>query len=119
MLLGNFIELLDDLVPGMWAEMLNDRGFDGITRPANWVYCDGEPNICDREWEKNETWTLDADGAFNGSRCARLTADGTRAASLSQSDMAVKKGATYLFSGWLRGDDPEAPSAGSTQSTLA
>ena len=24
-LFGNFIELLDDVVPGMWADMLNDR----------------------------------------------------------------------------------------------
>ena len=37
-LFGNFMELLDDLVPGMWAEMLNDRSFEGVTRPANWVY---------------------------------------------------------------------------------
>src|ERR1039457_423489 len=25
MLFGNFVELLDDVVPSMWAEMLNDR----------------------------------------------------------------------------------------------
>ena len=30
-LFGNFMELLDDLVPSMWAEMLNDRSFEGIT----------------------------------------------------------------------------------------
>jgi len=38
MLFGNFIELLDDLVPGMWAEMLNDRGFEGVVPPEKWVY---------------------------------------------------------------------------------
>ncbi|MGZ8949297.1 MAG: hypothetical protein ACXW2H_07345, partial [Candidatus Aminicenantales bacterium] len=27
MLYGGFVELLDDHVPGMWAEMLGDRGF--------------------------------------------------------------------------------------------
>src|SRR6266446_2288728 len=40
MLFGNFIELLDDLVPGLWAEMLNDRSFEGVTRLSNWVYYD-------------------------------------------------------------------------------
>ena len=34
MLFGNFMELLDDLVPSMWAEMLNDRSFEGITPPG-------------------------------------------------------------------------------------
>jgi hypothetical protein len=28
MLYGGFVELLDDHVPGMWAEMLGDRGFE-------------------------------------------------------------------------------------------
>ena len=44
MLFGNFIELLDDLVPGMWAEMLNDRGFEGVVPAAGWVYYDGSSN---------------------------------------------------------------------------
>ena len=57
MLFGNFMELLDDLVPSMWAEMLNDRSFEGVTPRANWAYGDGAPNLCDREWDKNETWT--------------------------------------------------------------
>jgi hypothetical protein len=54
MLFGNFIELLDDLVPGMWAELLNDRGFEGITMPARWVYYDGAPTVCDRPWDESE-----------------------------------------------------------------
>src|SRR5437879_3906198 len=37
MLFGSFIELLDDLVPGLWSEMLNDRSFEGVTKLANWV----------------------------------------------------------------------------------
>ena len=35
MLFGNFIELVDDDTPGMWAEMLNDRCFEGITPMFN------------------------------------------------------------------------------------
>ncbi len=70
MLFGNFIELLDDLVPGMWAEMLNDRGFEGVVPPANWVYYDGSPTFCDRRWDKGPDWALETNGAFNGPRCA-------------------------------------------------
>ena len=31
---GNFIELLDDVIPGMWAEMLGNRGFEGVEPTA-------------------------------------------------------------------------------------
>jgi hypothetical protein len=51
---NNFIELLDDVVPGMWAEMLNDRSFEGVTRPANWCYYDGSLTICDRDWDRDQ-----------------------------------------------------------------
>ena len=53
-LFGNFVELLDDVVPSMWAEMINDRDFDGVLPSADWVYYRGEPNVyLDREWEPN------------------------------------------------------------------
>ena len=75
MLFGNFIELLDDLVPGMWAEMLNDRSLEGVTRPANWCYYDGKPNICDRQWETNNSWSYETIDAFNGVQCAKLISE--------------------------------------------
>ncbi len=107
MLFGNFVELLDDLVPGMWAEMLNDRSFEGLIPPSNWCYYDGSANICDREWDRNDTWTYDDSGAFNGSRSAKLTGAKDRAGLLTQSGLAVGKGAAYLFSGYLRSDHPD------------
>src|ERR1035441_958076 len=61
MLFGNFVELLDDVVPSMWAEMLNDRSFEGVIRAANWSYYDGKPDFCDREWDQNATWSRDTD----------------------------------------------------------
>src|SRR5436190_12941239 len=82
MLFGNFIELLNDVVPGMWAEMLNDRSFEGVTRPANWCYYDGSLDICDRDWDKNPTWSYDGENPFNGARSARLAA-GSQAATLT------------------------------------
>jgi alpha-N-arabinofuranosidase len=107
MLFGNFMELLDDLVPGMWGEMLNDRGFDGVSRPANWVSYDGSPTVCDRQWDSGDDWRLETTGAFNGPRCARITGHPDRAARLTQSGLAVSKDSSYLFSAWLRseGDD--------------
>ena len=105
MLFGNFIELLNDVVPGMWAEMLNDRSFEGVTRPANWCYYDGSLDICDRDWDKNPTWSYDGENPFNGARSARLAA-GPQAATLTQSGLAVKKGLEYRFSGYFRSDNP-------------
>jgi alpha-N-arabinofuranosidase len=103
MIFGNFIELLDDLVPGMWAEMLNDRGFEGVTKPANWVYYDGSLTVCDREWEKNDDWSVETSGAFNGPNCARIVVRPGRDAVLSQGGLAVKDGVSYQLTGYLRG----------------
>src|SRR5205085_6163229 len=94
MLFGNFIELLDDVVPGMWAELLNDRSFEGVLLPANWSYYDGSPDICDRQWDTNGTWAIEKTNAFNGGRCARLDAR-EHTASLTQSGLAVTKGMRY------------------------
>lgn len=106
-LFGNFIELLDDVVPGMWAEMLNDRSFEGVTRAANWCYYDGSLDICDRQWDVNSTWTYDSQKPFNGARSARLTATAAQPATLTQSGLAVKRGMAYGFSGYFRTDNPQ------------
>lgn len=103
-LFGNFIELLEDVVPGTWAEMLNDRSFEGVTRPANWCYYDGSPTICDREWDKSAGSEFDYSNPFNGSRSARLTASGGGPASLTQSGLSVAKGMDYHFSGYFRAE---------------
>ncbi len=101
-LFGNFVELLDDVVPGMWAELLNDRSFEGVIPAANWCYYDGSPDICDRPWDTNASWRCDSENAFNGARSARLDATG-QLASLTQSGLGVQKDMTYAFSGYLRG----------------
>jgi alpha-L-arabinofuranosidase len=102
MLYSGFVELLDDVVPGMWAEMLGDRNFEGILPTAKWVYHLGGPNLCDRDWDKNETWTYSNEDPWNGAQAAKLTASKNRPARLTQSQLAVKKGTTYLFSGYFR-----------------
>ena len=109
MLFGNFMELLDDLVPSMWAEMLNDRSFEGVTPRANWAYGDGSLNLCDREWEWNETWSYDTERPFNGARSVRLSSTRRQPAFLTQSGLAVKMGAGYAFSGYLRAESSSLP----------
>ena len=103
---GNFIELLDDLIPGMWAEMLGNRGFEGVEPTANWVYHQGALNLSDRDWEAGLGWTLDTEKPFNALRSARLTASAAAPGRLTQGGLAVKKGLTYRFSGWFRADAP-------------
>ena len=111
MLFGNFVELLDDVVPGMWAEMLNDRSFEGVTRAANWSYYDGKPDFCDREWDRDPSWSYDTTNAFNGARSARLSATRHHPARLTQSGLALKRGMAYEFSGWFRATSPKLAAA--------
>ena len=103
-LFGNFIELLDDLVPGMWAELLNDRGFEGVVPAANWVYYDGSATFCDRAWDRNADWTIETSGAFNGPRCARISGGKDRWSGLTQSGLAVRTGEAYRVSAFTRAD---------------
>lgn len=106
LLYGGFVELLDDLVPGMWAEMLNDRSFEGILPAVHWCYSTGAPNVCDRPWQRSDAWRLDDSQRVDGSRSARLEARPGRPALLAQAGLAVAKGAAYEFEGFLRADSP-------------
>ncbi|MGE5293283.1 MAG: alpha-L-arabinofuranosidase C-terminal domain-containing protein [Solirubrobacterales bacterium] len=103
MLYGGFIEMLDDVVPGMWAEMLGDRDFEGVIPTSNWTYHLGALDLCDRDWDKGETWTYGTENPWNGAQSAKLTAAKDRPGRLSQSKLSVTKGMTYLFSGHFRG----------------
>ncbi len=102
-LYGGFVELLDDHVPGMWGEMLGDRNFEGVAPAANWDYYLGALNLCDRDWDKNETWSYSTESPWNGAQSAKLTAVKGRPGQLTQGRLAVVKGMTYLFSGYFRG----------------
>lgn len=106
MLYGSFIELWDDHVAGLWAEMLNDRSFAGVQPRVNWCYHIGEPNVCDRKWDANDTWTMDSSNPFNGAYSAKLTSAKGKSGLISQSGLAMKKGMTYHFSGYFRTNSP-------------
>jgi alpha-L-arabinofuranosidase len=102
LLFGNFIELLDDVAPAMWAEMLNDRSFEGVEPLSPQYYFDGTPDFCDRRWDANKTWAYDHERPYNGTGCAKLTATANSPGVVTQSDLAVKTGMTYHFSGYFR-----------------
>lgn len=106
MLYGGFIELLDDLVTGMWAEMLGDRGFEGVLPASDWDYHLGALNLADRDWDKSASWDYDTTDPWNGARSAKLAAAPGKPATLTQGGLAVKKGMTYPFSGWFRTGAP-------------
>ncbi len=106
-LFGNFIELLNDVAPGMWGEMLGDRSFEGVLPLANWCYFDGSPDFCDRDWDHDPSWGYDSESPFNAARSAKLTSAAGTPASLAQSGLSVRKGASYAFSGYFRADHPE------------
>jgi alpha-N-arabinofuranosidase len=107
LLYGGFVELLDDLVPGMWAEMLNDRSFEGVEPAVSWCYSTGAPTVCDRQWERSDTWRLDGGEHVDGARSARLDARPGGPAVLRQAGLAVEKGMTYQFEGFFRADAPD------------
>ena len=104
MLYGGFVELLDDLVPGMWAEMLGDRGFEGVLPTSTWDYFRGEPDLCDRDWDRGPDWGYDTAEPFNDRQSARLEVGAGGMARLTQSGLAVRKGMGYKVSGHWRGD---------------
>jgi alpha-L-arabinofuranosidase len=117
-LFGNFVEMLDDVVPGMWAEMLNDRSFEEVVPMRDAIYFDGSPDICDREWDRNDTWVFDADRPFRGSRSAKMTSSPDAAASLTQSGLSAKSGMAYAFSGYFRSDNPKLKAVASLKALL-
>ena len=60
------------LSPGLWAEMLNDRCFEGITPMFSSYYYDGAENICDRDWDTNATWSFDTTQVFSSTRSRQI-----------------------------------------------
>lgn len=110
---GNFVELLSDLVPSMWAEMLDATSFEYLRadeqrqRASRFVH-DPVRDPKDRLWRPAgdpsfAAIELDAGRPFNGAVSQRieLKAGGTEAG-IWQDGMAVEDGESYRFVGHLR-----------------
>lgn len=114
---GDFMEPLNDLLPGMWAEKVQDRKFGGILQPncvyppgQNWVYprwkafSAGMPAWASLPHTHQELdllaataeFHLDAENPFNGKHSARVqaTPDPSKPfiAGIAQEGIAVRKG---------------------------
>jgi alpha-N-arabinofuranosidase len=124
---GDFIELLNDLIPGMWAEKIQDKNFAGILQPnciyppgANWVYprwkpfVSGQPNFNrwpdshhDTEMVKaTATIELDTNNPFVGQQSAKIAVQGSDrpcVAGIMQENIAVKQGQTLNVEMYIRG----------------
>jgi alpha-L-arabinofuranosidase len=114
---GDFIEFLNDLIPGMRAEKVQDRSFEGIVQPnevwppgENWVYPRWQPFVAGRprpdRWPETAaeleppaavaTLELDSARPFVGRHSARVRATGDAGkpfvAGIAQRGIAVKRG---------------------------
>ncbi|MFC1718742.1 alpha-L-arabinofuranosidase C-terminal domain-containing protein [Candidatus Poribacteria bacterium] len=128
MIYGDFIEFLNDLLPGMWAEKIQDRCFEGILQPnhvwppgANWVYprwkpfASGQPNF-DR-WPDSHADTemvttianfaLDSKNPFVGQQSARVSVETKDekpfVAGIIQDGIAVKQKQELKVEVYVRG----------------
>jgi alpha-N-arabinofuranosidase len=111
---GNFVELLSDLAPSMWAQMLDCTSFEYLRTPqerklreSRFVH-DPMRDPRDRLWRPLgdpafADVTLDADQPFNGAVSQRieLKAGGSEAG-IWQDDLAVTGGEEYRFVGHFR-----------------
>jgi alpha-N-arabinofuranosidase len=131
MIYGDFMEFLNDLISGMWAEKIQDKNFAGILQPgcvyppgANWVYprwkhfVSGQPKF-DR-WPDSHhdtemanvtsNFELDTDNPFVGHQSAKITVQGSDkscVAGILQEKIAVKKGQTLNVEIYIRGQGIE------------
>jgi alpha-L-arabinofuranosidase len=124
---GDFIEFINDLIPGMWAEKVQDRSFEGVLQP-NEVWPPGESWTAPR-WKpfvaglpRGDQWpdtaaALEAPGAvaalemdperpFVGRHSARVRVTGSDdrpfVAGIAQEGIAVREGQPLHLELFLR-----------------
>jgi alpha-L-arabinofuranosidase len=126
---GDFIEFLNDLIPGMRAEKVQDRSFEGIAQPhevwppgEDWVYPRWQPFVAGRprldRWPDTAaeleppgaaaTFKLDTERPFVGRQSARVRVTGGDGkpftAGIAQDGIAVKAGQALHLELFLRGE---------------
>ena len=125
---GDFVEFLNDMIPGMWAEKVEDRCFEGITQPmqvyppgTNWVFPrwrtltstamtrDGPPGLTEADLQPppdRATLELDRVHPFCGLQSARVTISGGQGqpflAGVEQPGIAVREGERLKFEIYIR-----------------
>jgi alpha-N-arabinofuranosidase len=130
---GDFIEFINDLIPGMWAEKLQDRSFEEILQPnyvwppgEAWVYPRWQPFVSGRPagdpWpdtsqdlemvDASAQFDLDTEHPFAGRQSARIRVtqgDGRPfVAGIAQDGLAVRRGQALTVEGYARREKGES-----------
>jgi alpha-L-arabinofuranosidase len=125
---GDFVEFINDLIPGMWAEKVRDRSFEGSLQPRrlwlpeeDWTgpfwrpFVAGEPaadcwpadGAALRAPQPRVSFTLDQYAPFVGrqSACVEVEsgAEAPFVAGIGQPGIAVRAGQALAFEMYLRG----------------
>ncbi|MEK7398756.1 MAG: alpha-L-arabinofuranosidase C-terminal domain-containing protein [Candidatus Poribacteria bacterium] len=124
---GDFIEFLNDLLPGMWSEKIVDRNFAGVLQPhciyppgANWAYPRWTTMVCGQpkfdRWLDSHADTemintsaelyLDEENPFAGNFSAKVSVKQNDnrpfIAGIAQGNISVRKGQKLNFEMYLR-----------------
>jgi len=107
---GDFVEFLDDLIPGMWAEKIRDRSFEGIKPLAENIHYRKELEEKKEAWKAfsyraESSFSLDEDRPFSGTRSARIGLKKIKeagCAGILQEGISVERGRTYDIQFYLR-----------------
>jgi alpha-N-arabinofuranosidase len=119
---GEFVEFLNDLIPGMWAERIRDRSFEGLTMPRMFYRKERDfpkPAWCELKIVNapfgrftvhditDVVFDRDPSSPFVGKQSARVRVSGTRnfLAGISQENVAVRKGEKLRLELFLRGEN--------------
>jgi alpha-N-arabinofuranosidase len=111
---GQFIEFLCNLVPGMWAEKLDDGSFEGLT-PYKMAYL-RETDFRERSWyptgaTNRATFERDKTTKINGESSYRIAASGREPCTvgIAQDGLAVRQGLACKFSCSLKASGIQQP----------
>jgi len=111
---GNFMELLSDLVPSMWAEKLDVTSFEFLRTPGEQKLrqsrftFDPKLDPQDRPWQPvgeraHAEWAIDEDRPFSGKASQRIRlAEGGSEAGIAQDGIFVERDKSYRFVGHFR-----------------
>jgi len=130
MIYGDFIEFLNDLIPGMWAEKVQDRNFAGVLQPkyvwppgTNWSYPRWTTIVCGQPhfngWPDSSADTaminasadmiLDSENPYVGNRSAKINVNADSKENrpfiggIAQNNISVRSGQKLDFEMHMRG----------------
>lgn len=130
MIYGDFIEFLNDLIPGMWAEKIQDRNFAGVLQPkyvwppgTNWAYPRWTTIICGQphfnRWpdayddtemvNASAELILDSENPYVGNCSAKINVNVDSRENrlfiggIAQNNISVRSGQKLDFEMYLRG----------------